>query len=119
MQWLKNSGISEIDDNGEWIKFNASVSQAEGMLGTTFGIYQSSGVRKIRTLHYSVPVALREYIDMIQPTTRFSQLRAPRRVPTKENLLPADADVNGTTCNTFSTPTCIRDLYNFSDFKPS
>jgi tripeptidyl-peptidase I len=123
LQWLESSGIrpEEIEDDGEWINFIASVSQAEEMLDTTFGVYQSTireGVQKIRTLHYSVPENLHQYIEMIQPTTRFGQIRPQRhQVLTKETLGEAGTALNVTGCNATITPTCLKDLYNIGNFK--
>ena len=125
LSWLKNSGVSagDIVDDGEWINFVAPVSRAEKMLDTTFKTYQSlvrEDVKKIRALHYAVPKYVREHIDMIQPTTRFGQIRAQvshikdmERVPE----MGAAAAVNAT-CGTNITPQCLKDLYNFADYKP-
>jgi tripeptidyl-peptidase-1 len=125
LSWLESSGVSSEDivDDGEWINFVAPVSTAEKMLATTFKIYQSlvrDDVKRIRALHYSVPKDVREHIDMIQPTTRFGQIRAQiSHIIDQENVpdLTAAAAVN-VSCNTNITPQCLKDLYNFADYKP-
>src|SRR4051812_3635198 len=81
LNWLKESGVAsdDIENDGEWINFVAPVSTAEKMMDTTFKTYQSlvrDDVKKIRALRYSVPKEVRKHIDMIQPTTRFGQIRA-------------------------------------------
>lgn len=125
LKWLKDSGISaeEIEDDGEWINFIATISQAEEMMDTTFETYQSTlrdNVYRTRTLHYSIPEELHDHIDMIQPTTRFGQIRAERSlIKSVEVLGKASAQaVNLTACNTTITPQCLKDLYNIGDYTP-
>jgi tripeptidyl-peptidase-1 len=125
LSWLETSGVpsKDIVNDGEWINFVAPVSTAEKMLDTTFKTYQSlirKDVKKIRALHYSVPKYVREHIDMIQPTTRFGQLRPQISQIHDKEMVPemsAAAAVNST-CGTSITPQCLRDLYNFADYKP-
>ena len=125
LDWLEVSGVPSDDvvNDGEWINFVATVSTAEKMLDTTFKTYQSlvrEDVKKIRALHYSVPNYVREHIDMIQPTTRFGQIRPQiSHIIDKEAVsdMTAEAAVNST-CGTNITPQCLKDLYNFADYKP-
>jgi tripeptidyl-peptidase-1 len=125
LDWLKTSGIPSDDvvNDGEWINFAAPVSTVERMLDTTFKTYQSlvrEDVKKIRALHYSVPKNFREHIDMIQPTTRFGQIRPQvSHIIDKEDVpdMSAAAAINAT-CGTNITPQCLKDLYNFADYKP-
>jgi tripeptidyl-peptidase-1 len=72
LNWLEQSGIEarDIQNDGEWINFLAPVKRAEQMMGTTFKTYQSQarpGIKRTRSLGYSVPVEVRGHIDMIQP----------------------------------------------------
>ncbi|KAF2260496.1 tripeptidyl-peptidase-like protein [Lojkania enalia] len=127
LKWLKESGVAskDVENDGEWINFVAPVSIAEKMMDTTFKTYQSlarDDIKKIRALQYSVPKQVREHIDMIQPTTRFGQIRPQiTHVHDKEILRGgvqvAAAAVNDT-CNSQITPQCLKDLYNFADYKP-
>lgn len=125
LEWLQESGVStgDIEDDGEWINFVASVSTAEKMMDAKFKIYQSTvrpDVKKTRTLQYSIPKALHDHIDMIQPTTRFGQIRANRnQVLDKEIIGEAGKGLNATSCNTTITPTCLKNLYNFANYKPN
>jgi tripeptidyl-peptidase-1 len=119
--WLKTSGIEarDISNDGEWINFVAPVKRAEEMMGTTFKTYQSSvrrGVKKVRSLSYSVPNEVRGHIDMIHPITRFGQLQPERSQVFTEGPAIAAAAVNAT-CNTTVTPSCLADLYKFADYK--
>jgi tripeptidyl-peptidase-1 len=129
LQWLEESGVAEEDvvNDGEWINFVASISTAEKMMDTTFKTYQSltrKEIQKIRALKYSVPQEVREHIDMIQPTTRFGQLRPQFSFVHDKEVIGDVNDVSvasiaavNATCNTSITPQCLKDLYNFADFK--
>lgn len=117
------SGVESRDvvDDGEWIHFTANVSRAEEMMGTKFHTFRSPirSVERTRTLHYSVPAELRWYIDMIQPTTRFGQMRPERsQVLDKHIIGTVGTGLNATACNASITPECLISLYNINGFKP-
>ncbi|KAF2138489.1 uncharacterized protein K452DRAFT_256012 [Aplosporella prunicola CBS 121167] len=124
LDWLQSSGIKDenIENDGEWINFDATVSQAEKMMDTKFNTYRSQirkNIQKVRTLRYSVPAEIKEHIKMIQPTTRFAQIRPERsQVLDKQLLSEAQLQLNTTSCNSTITPTCLRDLYNIKGFTP-
>ncbi|PVH98258.1 tripeptidyl-peptidase-like protein [Periconia macrospinosa] len=125
LQWLEDSNIpsEDIVNDGEWINFIAPISKAQNMLNTTFKTYQSlvrPEITKIRTLHYSVPKEIRDHVDLIQPTTRFGEIRPQHsNVHILEEVpsFSTAAAVN-ITCNTTITPQCLKDLYNFADYTP-
>ncbi|KAF2477048.1 tripeptidyl-peptidase-like protein [Lindgomyces ingoldianus] len=121
LKWLKDSGISSDDivDDGEWVNFVAPVSTAEKMMDTTFKTYQSlvrKEVKKIRALKYSVPKDIHDHIDMIQPTTRFGQIRPQMSQIIDKQVVGVEKAVNAS-CNNYITPQCLKELYNFADFK--
>lgn len=129
VSWLTSSGVSaaDIEDDGEWINFHAPVSVAEQALGATFGIYQNrvNHATRIRTLAYSVPQELSHYISMVQPTTRFGQIKPQRshihvvedsfKVAAAAAAAPA---FNVTACNATITPDCLKDIYNVKGYHP-
>lgn len=122
LSWLEDSGVSseDIKNDGEWITFHASVERAESMLGTTFKTYQNQlrrDVRRIRSLSYSVPKAIRDHIDLIEPTVRFGQIRAEGSNVLTQEAAPFSVTAVTATCNTTVTPDCLKDLYNFADYK--
>jgi tripeptidyl-peptidase I len=91
------------------------------MLATSFKVYQSTTreeVKTIRTLHYSVPESLHQYIYMIQPTTRFSQIQT-QRYQTFDRRALGDTNVTISSCSYLTTPTCLKGLYNVGNYKPS
>ncbi|CAI6333564.1 unnamed protein product [Periconia digitata] len=125
LQWLRDSEVPSEDvvDDGEWISFVAPISKAESMLNATFKNYQSTvrpDITKIRTLHYTVPKEIRDHIDLIHPTTRFGEIRPQHSNVRIQEAVPAlsVAGAVNATCNTTITPACLKDLYNFADYKP-
>ncbi|KAI2624115.1 subtilisin-like protein [Xylaria nigripes] len=131
LRWLRSVGIEEgdIENDGEWINFKATVSKAANMLDTRFDVYSYAGTVKesIRTLRYSVPEEVRPHITMIQPTTRFGQIRT-QGIQTShvfkqdeftgfmhEAAQNPSEDLNATFCNTTITPGCLRALYNIGE----
>ena len=40
LSWLEGSGITQIEENGEWVNFVATVATAEELLDTRFAIYR-------------------------------------------------------------------------------
>jgi len=131
--WLQASGIKQedIEDDNEWINFVASVEQAERMMDTNFHVYESvvKPVQKVRTLQYSVPEDLAKYIDVIQPTTRFGQVRPQSNhifesfVQGKVNhgsgrIKTAGALDIAAACNRTITPDCLKELYQITGYTP-
>ncbi len=131
--WLEAEGVPEtdIEDDGDWINFYVPVSEAERILHTKFHYYTSllNDIERIRTLQYSVPKKLHQYIQMIQPTTRFGQMRGERSLvidhhevaksrQKEQNFGTNSTRLNSTFCNTTITPTCLKELYNYGNFQP-
>jgi tripeptidyl-peptidase I len=121
--WLGSEGIpeSDIKDDGDWITFKVTVAEAENMLKTHFYYFhnKNAGIKRIRTLQYSIPQALHGYVQMIQPTTRFGQIRPQASmvmgsVKAESKYHPSGYNVSF--CNTTITPDCIRGLYQLDDF---
>lgn len=124
LTWLEQSGIEarDIENKGEWINFLASVKRAEQMMGTTFKTYQSQArpaLKRTRSLGYSVPLEVRSHIDMIQPTTRFGEIRPEFSQVLTQDVAPVSALAVNATCNSRITPDCLADLYNFKDYDVS
>ncbi|RYP06958.1 hypothetical protein DL764_002845 [Monosporascus ibericus] len=130
--WLQASGIpaADIENAGEWINFRTNVSRAEDLLGTQFAVYNYVGtdIKRLRTLRYQVPMEVRPHITMIQPTTRFGQMRSQRsnvvEVLDKEETAPPSImlatsvptrELDVEFCNSTITPECLRALYNVND----
>lgn len=137
LEWLTTSGVqtSDIVNNDEWIAFKIAVFDAEKMMDTTFHYYtqdgDKTGTKKLRTLQYSIPRGLKSHIAMIEPTTRFGQLKPQISEPfevsrvemseEREAISVAElgAPLNATFCNRTITPDCLRALYNIGDYTSS
>ncbi|KAI1423565.1 tripeptidyl-peptidase [Xylaria sp. FL1777] len=131
VSWLGGSNVKSLVNN-DWITFSTTVEKANELLNTTFAWYQyeKGGSAKLRSLDYSVPDELAEYIDLIQPTTRFGQLGAKKSTifdmhilgPADEEAKAANVEATGDVaadCNTSQiTPACIKSLYNIQ-YTPS
>ena len=129
--WLSSQGVpsADIEDDGDWINFYVPTIEAERILDTKFYYYSNSisDLQRIRTLHYSVPMSLHQYIQMIQPTTRFGQMKAERSTiyehfeigPQRGPSLYYGSGLNATFCNTTITPQCLKALYNYGPFRAS
>ncbi|TKA30653.1 hypothetical protein B0A50_02373 [Salinomyces thailandicus] len=128
LAWLFEAGIDseDIEDDGEWINFYASVQRAEDMLDTQFDVYHSDVLGdRIRTLEYSLPDKLQRHIDMVQPTTRFgqgrpqwSQVLDTKRLGRASGVKDASNDV-AASCDSAITPACLKDLYNINGYTPT
>ncbi|OQO04353.1 hypothetical protein B0A48_10964 [Cryoendolithus antarcticus] len=116
--WLQSAGIDDIVDDGEWINFVTVVDKAESLLNTKFEVYRNkySKQDKIRTLHYSVPEQLHQFIDMVQPTTRFGQIKPQMNQVIDVHVIgAAGTGLNVTACNATITPDCLKDLYGIPE----
>ncbi|KAI9699722.1 MAG: vesicle formation at the endoplasmic reticulum [Candelina mexicana] len=124
--WMATGGVPDpdIENDGDWINFHANVSQVEKLLNTRFFYYRNSatGTDRLRTLKYSVPRQLHQHIVMIQPTTRFDQMRAERSTIYEQRVIGEvgwtgrHRLTNTSSCSTIN-PACIRQLYNIGSFK--
>lgn len=128
--WLTSSGVPQasIEDEGDWINFNVSVSTAEKLLNAKYAVYSSGGKgqQKIRTTSYSVPAALHKYVRAIFPTVQFdfqsSSPSSPGGFKTL-SLKPSNVSTPARTasnprvnpCNNTITPSCLRELYQLAN----
>ncbi|KAJ9392146.1 hypothetical protein DTO063F5_905 [Paecilomyces variotii] len=119
LAWLESEGVPDdsIEDDGDWIKIVVPVHQAERMLSTRFHHFHhiDSRVTRIRTLEYSLPRAIRPYIQLIQPTTRFGEPKAHKSFLIDHGITISDNEKN-IDCGSTVTPSCLRQLYKLDDF---
>ncbi|MCJ1442716.1 MAG: hypothetical protein MMC23_003213 [Stictis urceolatum] len=119
--WLKDT-LSQKE--AEWVNFHTTAEKADQLLNTTFSWYKNdvSGHTVLRTLEYSVPDAIAEHIDLVQPTTRFGQVQQQRSTIFKSEPLDLAhtlkevpdvvTDAALASCNSVITPACLKTLYN-------
>lgn len=131
LKWLYASGVENHDienDGGDFVNFVTTVAKANAMMDTNFGIYRSSaGHEKVRTLNYSLPSNVMQYVEMVQPTTRFGQIR-PQFSWIKDKQVIGKVDSNTVStastsvdanCSQAITPACLQELYNIKGFTPN
>ncbi|KAJ6485625.1 peptidase S8/S53 domain-containing protein [Mycena sanguinolenta] len=135
--WLQYHGINLADAEfrsagGEWIVIRVPVAQAERMLDTKYGVYYhaASGSSVVRTMGYSLPTELLSHIDVITPTTYFSTLRSMRatsflqpQATSLEDAASFATDISPlavpASCGTTVTASCVRALYNTTNYVPA
>lgn len=86
----------------------------------------------VRTLKYSLPDDVYSHVELIQPTTMFTRMKALKATPhfsvdqsqtaaaaTGSSIkLPSGVTVDAS-CNTTITVTCLKELYNAVGYKTS
>lgn len=121
MDWLKSAGVSNIARDGAVVNFTSTVGNVNKLLDTTFGYYQSGDSIKLRTTSYSIPDHLTELIDVISPTVFFGKTRAAAPAPSKSRKVKArkasSTDASAS-CQTYITPSCMKEMYNVGDYVP-
>ncbi|KAF9448925.1 subtilisin-like protein [Macrolepiota fuliginosa MF-IS2] len=112
--WLKAHGIAADDvvhrtGGADWITVRVSVAQAERMLGTKYAVFYhtKSGEMAVRTMSYGLPRELHSHINLVAPTTYFSN----------EEPAASDSDTPSS-CDSKITPDCLRTLYNTEGYAP-
>ena len=70
--WIEAAGIQmdriSISTNKQWLQFDATVSEAEELLKTSYHVYEhTSGKMTIGCDEYSVPEHIRHHIDYVTP----------------------------------------------------
>jgi tripeptidyl-peptidase-1 len=125
LSWLKTSKVpeSDIEYTNEWIKISISVADAENLLDTTFYNFtlnaDISQRPEIRTLKVSLPVDILPFVSMIQPTTRFSAIKAQGITLSKMKFSAAVNPDAATSCGFFTNPDCLRELYGVGNWSAS
>ncbi|EAW13455.1 S53 family peptidase [Aspergillus clavatus NRRL 1] len=123
--WLESGGVTDIEEDADWINFRTTVGVANTLLDADFKWYVSDvrSLERLRTLSYSIPESLASHVHMIQPTTRFGQIKANRAtlhsssLYRDEKILSASLQAGNSTCDQVITPQCLKSLYNIGDYK--
>ncbi|XHF98877.1 Tripeptidyl-peptidase sed2, variant 2 [Aspergillus wentii] len=125
-KWLESAGVTDINEDADWIKFRTTVNTANTLLDADFQWYESDekDLQRLRTLAYSLPESVAAHVNMIQPTTRFGQIHANRatlRMKPKQidegSLAAATAASNTSHCDSVITPACLKSLYKIGDYQ--
>ncbi|KAF3401971.1 Tripeptidyl-peptidase sed2 [Penicillium rolfsii] len=125
-EWLKEAGITDIQQDADWMTFQTTVEKANDLLEANFQYYVNryKQVERLRTLEYSIPHSLIPHVNLVTPTTRFGQLH-PNRITLHGKAKAADENFRkavqsaSTDCNSAITPQCLKDLYKIGDYQAS
>ena len=125
--WLESAGITDIEEDSDWINFRTTIDVANSLLDTEFKYYANEvkDIRRLRTLQYSIPESLAAHINMVQPTTRFGQIHPDhgtyysQPIDVERFKAAALSSANLSSCNEVVTPQCIKSLYNIGDYQAS
>ncbi|KAK7043520.1 family S53 protease-like protein, partial [Favolaschia claudopus] len=105
-----------ISPNGDWVSITLPVSQANDLFGTNFQVFSHPSLKEniMRTLSVSLPSELVGHVDVIHPTTEFTEPN-PRFAPFTSFSLdrratPA-ASCNSSVATGVVTPACLQALY--------
>ena len=126
--WLESEGVTKYSTVGDSVWFQATVAQANKMLGTEFKTYMDeTGTTKLRTTEYSLPESLKAHVDLVSPTTYFGKTKAMRSIQAK-NAQPLAPRSLPASCNTsilFENetfpafiPECLEIEYNINNYVP-
>jgi tripeptidyl-peptidase I len=146
-QWLEGVGIDQKDvklsKSKGWIHIGTTVNKASELLDTSFNVYENEneGLLHIACEEYSLPVALRNHVDLVTPTIQFDPRDAVRH--TKRGAKPSKRESKLTqrdfipprvgkkiphpphvpdslaNCTSETTPACLRALYGIPENVPS
>jgi tripeptidyl-peptidase-1 len=122
--WLKQSGVTDTADHGSYINFATTVSNANRMLSSSFQNFDVDGVRKLRTLEYSVPDELADHIELVSPTTFFGRTQTHAVIPARDAApypLRSPRQNSNTTlnCARLIEPGCLEQMYNYGSYRES
>lgn len=123
-KWLKSHGVKHYTVNGAFIDFALDIPAANSLLGGDYQYYVKDGQTKLRTLSYSIPNALAEHIQYVDPSTNFGGTSAftpvprPSRTTVTERSDAATKSSIDASCQTSITPSCLKQLYNTGDYAP-
>ncbi|KAJ7676810.1 tripeptidyl peptidase A [Mycena polygramma] len=130
--WLEAYNASSVKWSASQDSVTAviSVSSAESMLSTRFGVFEhvKSGKHVVRTLSYSLPEDLLPHLDFVHPTTSFfdplrhglGKFASGEDTATLSSHLEkrpvALNQSDFTSCVSVADPPCIRRLYNIGNY---
>lgn len=94
-EWLTDSGVDvdrvTVSESRGWLKFDATIEEAERLLQTEYYTYEHDNSGKIHVAceSYSVPKSVQPHIDFITPTVHFDTKvgHRPRSAATDDDKL--------------------------------
>ena len=111
--------------SGSWLKVTrVPVSQANELLGASYQLYRHAEANEtiLRTMSYSLPIALQDHVGTVAPTTFFGSPRNLRKTFRMHGGAAAEASRDVTSRDDYDSlvsPSYIRTLYNSVDYVPN
>ncbi|KAJ7682849.1 family S53 protease [Mycena rosella] len=116
--WLASHGLvaNTSSSAGDWLSVNVPVSKANDMLSANYQTFKhiASGKTYARTLSFSLPTEVADFVDHIHPTTTFNSplslspvLSVPK--PVAEVSEEVSSDATAASCATTITPIPLQD----------
>ncbi|KAF9534132.1 tripeptidyl peptidase A [Crepidotus variabilis] len=136
-EWLYSAGFAAEEINRspahDWVLLTIPVSKAEDILDTTYHIWThtASGDSLVRSTRYSLPSHLHGHVELVQPTTMFGRMNAHNSAifspfeeedvaaPLAQTVPAGTLDAVDPSCNTTITVSCLKQLYNATDYEAS
>lgn len=111
LSWLKNAGIQQVQSDDYFVHLNTDVATANKLLGARYQHYEQNGVRKLRTLEYSIDDTVADHIALVHPTTFFGNTKAFQPIAHFQQFqdpeLEARAPKLSPSCKSLITPACV------------
>lgn len=124
-KWLSDSGInSGVAQNG-YVPITVTVSKAKELLDADYAVYKNDkdGRTTIRTTGYSLPQSVHDAIDMVQPTTMFSDLGMSKSLEAQlvpfENAESVSARAGSVCATEGFDAACLKENYNIKGYTPA
>ncbi|KAF8190227.1 family S53 protease [Mycena galopus ATCC 62051] len=113
--WLASYGLTATTSSsaGDWLSLTVPVSTANEMLAAKYENFEhtASGKSYARTLTWSLPVEVADYVAAVHPATTFNNPVSAGPVlsaPKPSSGVSTDAS---SSCSTTITPACLQTLY--------
>ncbi|KAM3552720.1 hypothetical protein ARSEF4850_007251 [Beauveria asiatica] len=121
--WLSSHGIDAGQVNSGFLTISVSVDEAKKLLDADYGVYThtATGRETVRATSYSLPKSVHGAIDMVQPTTLFSDLGLTKNmIPFQEVPASSNEARTGDVCAKEGSSTkCLRQNYNVDGYNAS
>ncbi|KAJ7881920.1 family S53 protease [Mycena leptocephala] len=113
--WLASHGLvaNTSSSAGDWLSLTVPVSKANEMLAAKYETFKhlASGKTYARTLSYSLPVEIADFVVHIYPTVSFNNPVSMKPVLSVPQSFAVSSDA-AASCAKKVTPTCLQSLYN-------
>ncbi|KAJ6544649.1 family S53 protease [Mycena vulgaris] len=114
--WLSSHGLvaNTSSSAGDWLSVSVPVSKANDMLSANYQTFKhiASGKTYARTLSFSLPAEVADFILHVHPTTTFNNpLSLSPVLSAPQPVSAVSSDATAASCATTVTPTCLQSLY--------